>query len=306
MSALTAKAARQTSGPRSAAGSRITETANPAPPARPSIATANARAPSGASSTTAMPPTTSAAFTLARTTSCAAVKTSMLGATAETRLPRHTPPTHQSRTIRRPRRSARAVATSAKRTPARVIASEIPSVGVRDPEAVGDRVDELAEQRRAEAGDRGRERDGRDERGLEGGERGGREEQRTPDRLRERSVLCRRGDRGGGVACGLSQRPLVRGTEEPLEEGDVQLVLDVHLDLGPGPVGRRGHPEIGLGRSVAYELIVERELASCGSDDDVVPRVDVDCRPAPHAWHATARSREPCELEVQDGAAVGG
>ncbi len=80
-----------------------------------------------------MPPTTTTAFTAARTISCAAVNTSMVGETAEMRLPTHSAATDQSRTTRRPRRSASAVASNAKSTPARVTARETPRVELETP-----------------------------------------------------------------------------------------------------------------------------------------------------------------------------
>ena len=93
MSPATPNAIRHAHGPKSAIGSRITDSAKPAPAASASIDAANARAPSGASSTTAMPPTTSAAFTLARTSVCAAVKITKFGAIALSPLAKHTPRT---------------------------------------------------------------------------------------------------------------------------------------------------------------------------------------------------------------------
>ncbi len=127
MSPATPKAIRQAHGPMSAIGSRITDSAYPAPAASASIDAANARAPSGASSITAIPPTISAAFTHARTSVWATVKITKFGAIALSPLAMHTPRTAPRRIRRRPRRSARPAATSAISAPSRVIASAPPS-----------------------------------------------------------------------------------------------------------------------------------------------------------------------------------
>ena len=132
-SALSPNAIRHDSGLRSARGSRITATANPAPAARLRIDTAQARAPSGASSMTAMPPITRAEFTAARRNNWEPVKIAKFGESPETAFARQTTATDQRITLRRPMRSEAIAAMRAKSTPSRVIASAVPSPASETP-----------------------------------------------------------------------------------------------------------------------------------------------------------------------------
>ena len=92
------------------------------------MAVAKARAPSGASSTAAMPATTRHAFTNARVKSCAPVKTSNDGARPVTKFAAHAPASANRMSLRRPSRSASAITTSDTSTPIRAMARARPSV----------------------------------------------------------------------------------------------------------------------------------------------------------------------------------
>ena len=109
---------------------RSATTANekPNPAASASIEAEYARAPSGASSITAMPATIRVVFTKARCSTCAAVKMTSVGATADNAHANAVPTTPMRMARRRPRRSASAVAKSARIAPRRVIASALESV----------------------------------------------------------------------------------------------------------------------------------------------------------------------------------
>ena len=175
MSPATPNAIRHAHGPTSAIGSRITDSAYPAPAASASIDAANARAPSGASSITAMPPTMSAAFTQARTRVCAAVKITKFGAIALSPLAMHTPRTAPRRILRRPTAVGEARGHERdQRTEARD-RERAAELTVRRVERLRDGIAQLAEQRGGERGDRAGERDGRDQlrlRLVEGARRG--------------------------------------------------------------------------------------------------------------------------------------
>ena len=111
---------------------------------------AKARAPSGASSTAAIPATISAVLTRARLKSCAPVNTSKVGASAVSAFAAHAPTSAIRISRRRPHRSASAIATNETSTPARATASATPSAWSERPNAAGDRVAVLREQRTAE------------------------------------------------------------------------------------------------------------------------------------------------------------
>ena len=106
----------------------MTPSAMPTPSASANMAVAKARAPSGASSTAAMPATTRHAFTNARVKSCAPVKTSNDGAKPATKLAAHAPASAKRISLRRPSRSASAITTSDTSTPIRAMASARPRV----------------------------------------------------------------------------------------------------------------------------------------------------------------------------------
>ncbi len=112
--------------PRSASGNRTTDTPNPRPSANPNIDSANARAPSGASSIATIDATTNVEFTNARARICDAVNTSKLGASAAPAFATAIPANPTSTSLRRPYRSASAAATNATRIPARVSANANP------------------------------------------------------------------------------------------------------------------------------------------------------------------------------------
>ena len=84
MSAPSANGMRQAWRPRSANGSVMTENEKPKPPASASIDVAYARAPSGASSTTATLATVAVTMRNARWSTCAPVKNTRFGENAET------------------------------------------------------------------------------------------------------------------------------------------------------------------------------------------------------------------------------
>ena len=99
----------------------------PTPSASAYIAVAKARAPSGASSTAAIPATTRHAFTNARVKSWPPVNTSNDGANPEMAFATHAPASENRISLRRPRRSASAITTSDTNTPIRATASARPS-----------------------------------------------------------------------------------------------------------------------------------------------------------------------------------
>ena len=146
----------------------------------------------------------------------------MSGETAETRLPTQSATRHQSRTMRRPRRSASAVATSANEDAEPGDGEGDAEVGVGDVEAVGDRArrsDRTAPNRSSRA------------RAASAtvairpawravNETGG----RNSDRLGGFGSGPPVDDRRGavrGVGRGRGEAPLERVAEEPLEERDV-------------------------------------------------------------------------------------
>ena len=149
---------RQPLSPMSANGSATTANEKPKPPASASIDAEYARAPSGASSITAMPATISVVLTNARWSICAPVKTSSVGATAETAHANAEPTTPRRIAARRPRRSASAVAKSARIAPDTRDRERDAERGVRGAERVADRVRELTEERARERHDRDRGR----------------------------------------------------------------------------------------------------------------------------------------------------
>ncbi len=74
----------------------------------------------------AMPATISVVLANPRISVCPTVNTARLGAAAATPLARQTPARETSMSVRRPFRSARALATRAMRTPAREMAKAVP------------------------------------------------------------------------------------------------------------------------------------------------------------------------------------
>ena len=117
----------------SANGSATTANEKPKPPASASIDAEYARAPSGASSITAIPATVTVVLTQARCSICATVKISIVGAIAEIPHATAEPTTPRRIARRRPRRSASAVAKIATIAPARVSASATLSLASETP-----------------------------------------------------------------------------------------------------------------------------------------------------------------------------
>ena len=194
---------RQPSSPRSAKGSSTTATPNPAPDASAYMPVANARAHlRGPPRPPRCRRRRGRRSRTRGTSSCAPVKTSNVGESADRRLAAHAPTSPTRIRRRRPQRSASAVATSETSTPARVTARATPRAWSDSVEGAGHRVGVLGEQRTREAGDQGR-RGGAARRlacsGVNG--TGGSDEQRLRRRARfgHRSPPRSAGRRRGGA-----------------------------------------------------------------------------------------------------------
>ena len=155
----------------------------PTPSASANIAVAKARAPSGASSTAAIPATTRHAFTNARVKSCAPVKTSNDGASPAIKFAMHAPASEKQDELAAPEpvgerdhheRHQHADSRDREREAERFVGLV---------ERVGDRVTVLRQETATEVGDERDERQRGQARGLLGRERNRRHD-RPPARRR--------------------------------------------------------------------------------------------------------------------------
>ena len=171
--------------------------------------------------------------------------------------------------------------------------------GVGRVERVGDEARVLAEQPAAEAGDRGCERGGGEQRGLAGIE---------VDVGERRYSLGRRGshatrhcslDALGRVTRAASEHGCDERADGPPEEGDGEIGLGVDGDDRPVAVGRDGDAELSgtacvEGRREAIAVVAAHsERGACCRLDGRRRCVETDDHPAAHGRNATAGGSAP-------------
>ena len=229
-----------------------------------------------------------------RCSTCAVVNVARFGAAADSAHTIADPTTPIRIDRRRPRRSAIAIANSAKSAPSRVRANATPIVASDAPKEWLIGRAELTEERGRERDDRSRGRRGCDEDGLVGAECDWGE---THDPLRRpwpRPVL-ERGPQGlERVGPGPTVRDGHERPEEPPEERDVDRAARLDQHVGTARGGRDHDPERDGRLPVAGSVDLERSRRSRRHGMEVLDRGVPDEVGPPRAERAKTAARAAC------------